>query len=702
MSKVAQSDVVINFSTTNGTAGAADFTAQTAVTYTIPAGSTTVPIPVTILGDLIAEPSEAFTGTISINNVNSQPVTIGTATAICTITDDDTATLAINDMSVNEADGSATFTVTLTGTVQNNFTINYATADNTAVQPSDYTTKSGTLTFGGANSNSQTITVPIINDNIAEATETYYVNLSSLVTNGQAGVTVADAQGLGTILDNDPVTITLTGLTVTEGDSGSAPSNFTATMSGKAQSNVVLAFTTTNGTATATDFTAQTAAAYTITAGTTSVSIPVAVLGDLIAEPQEQFTGTIAITNANAQQVTLATATASATINDNDAVSVAINSPTVAESAGTETFTVTLTGKIQDALTVDFTTANGSALAASDYTAQTGTVTFPAGSLSGATQSIVVTILNDAIAEPTENYTVTLSNLVTTATSKSIATAVGTGTITDDDTATLAINDVSVNEADGKATFTVTLTGTVQNDFTVSYATANNTAVSPSDYTAIGSTSLTFGGAHSNTQSFDVTIINDNIAEATETYFINLSGLNTNSQTGVTVADALGLGTILDNDPVTITLTGLTVTEGDSGSAPSNFTATMSGTAQSDVLLAFTTTNGTATATDFTAQTAAAYTITAGTTSVSIPVAVLGDLIAEPQEQFTGTIAISNANAQSASPPHLLPAPVETAFQPCRGAGFCQRARLRLFLAHHRDRPALALDGGCWGTLCGR
>ena len=147
-----------------------------------------------------------------------------------------------------------------------------------------------------------------------------------------------------------------------------------------------------------------------------------------------------------------------------DAVSVAINDVTVGEAAGTAVFTVTLTGNIQDALTVNYATSNGTALAGSDYTTSSGTVTFPAGSLTGTTKTISVTILNDAIAEPSESFNVTLSGIVSTG-SASISDNLGVGTINDNDASSVAINDVSVSESAGTATLTVTLTGSQMNRF---------------------------------------------------------------------------------------------------------------------------------------------------------------------------------------------------------------------------------------------
>ncbi len=93
ISKVSQKDVVISFTASGGTAGASDFTQQSGVMYTIPAGATSVNIPVIILGDEIAEPTESFTGTIAISNSNGQNVRFGTGSE----TETETATAAISN-----------------------------------------------------------------------------------------------------------------------------------------------------------------------------------------------------------------------------------------------------------------------------------------------------------------------------------------------------------------------------------------------------------------------------------------------------------------------------------------------------------------------------------------------------------------------------------------------------------------------------
>src|SRR5204862_8275958 len=82
----AQQDITLTFNTTNGTAlDGSDYTAQTAVTVTVPAGQTSVLIPVSILGDMIAEPTEAFTRRSAQIKVHGKQRTRITATATDTI-----------------------------------------------------------------------------------------------------------------------------------------------------------------------------------------------------------------------------------------------------------------------------------------------------------------------------------------------------------------------------------------------------------------------------------------------------------------------------------------------------------------------------------------------------------------------------------------------------------------------------------------
>jgi Calx-beta domain len=152
-------------------------------------------------GDTTVEPNETF----MVNLSGASGATILNSQGVGTITNDDSAglpTLSISDFSVNEGNSGTTlanFTATLSAAAASTVTVNYATADATATAGSDYVAQSGTLTFT-AGQISKTIAVVVNGDTSVEPNETFTVNLTSPV-----GATLADAQGVGTIVNDDAV-----------------------------------------------------------------------------------------------------------------------------------------------------------------------------------------------------------------------------------------------------------------------------------------------------------------------------------------------------------------------------------------------------------------------------------------------------------------------------------------------------------------
>src|SRR5262249_50889102 len=141
-------------------------------------------------------------------------------------------------------------------------------------------------------------------------------------------------------------------------------------------------------------------------------------------------------------------------------------------------FTVTLSFASSNTVTAQYATADSTAIAGSDYTATSGTLTFAPGEIS---KTITVSVLGDRIAEPNETFNVYLSapSLAT------ISESQGVGTILDDEPR-ISINDVSKKEGNSGTTafvFTVSLSTTYDQIVTVRYATANGTAkVTDHDY----------------------------------------------------------------------------------------------------------------------------------------------------------------------------------------------------------------------------
>lgn len=111
----------------------------------------------------------------------------------CTLT----PSITIADVSVNENAGAATLTIQLSAATTAPVTVQYATAAGTASAATDFVAATGTATIP-AGSTTATISVVIVDNNLNEPTELFYVNLTS-----PNGATLADNQGVVTITDND-------------------------------------------------------------------------------------------------------------------------------------------------------------------------------------------------------------------------------------------------------------------------------------------------------------------------------------------------------------------------------------------------------------------------------------------------------------------------------------------------------------------
>src|SRR5262249_20406983 len=110
-------------------------------------------------------------------------------------------TVSIGDAQVVEGNSGTqlmTFTVSLSAASSQNVRVNYKTVNGTARSGNkDFVATSGSVTFSPGQM-SKTVTVAIKGDTKRESDERFYVNLS-----GASGATIADGQGVGTILNDD-------------------------------------------------------------------------------------------------------------------------------------------------------------------------------------------------------------------------------------------------------------------------------------------------------------------------------------------------------------------------------------------------------------------------------------------------------------------------------------------------------------------
>ena len=100
------------------------------------------------------------------------------------------------------------------------------------------------------------------------------------------------------------------------------------------------------------------------------------------------------------------------------------------------TFVVALSGPTSQSVSFSFATANGTAIAGSDYIAASGALTFAPGEVE---KPVVVLVNGDTVDEVQETYFLDISNVQ----NATVSSSRGNGVIVDDDGPTVSINDVS-------------------------------------------------------------------------------------------------------------------------------------------------------------------------------------------------------------------------------------------------------------------
>ena len=615
----------VAYATSDGTATAgADYTAASG-TLTFAPGVTSQTFAVSVTDDATDEADE----TVSLTLSTPSNATLGTTdTATLTITDNDdapTVQFSSSTYTVAESSGSATITATLSAASGLTATVAYATSDGTATSGSDYTAAGGTLTFAPGVT-SRTFTVSVTDDATDEAGETVALTLSA-PTGATLGAT--DTATL-TITDNDDApTVGFSAAAYAVSESGGS-ATITATLSAASGLTATVAYATSDGTATAgTDYTAA-GGTLTFAPGVTTQTFTVSITGDTIDEANE----TIALALSAPSNATLgATDAATLTITDDDAPpTVQFNAATytVAEGGGSATITATLSAASGLTATVTYATTGNTATSGSDYTAASGTLTFAPGVTS---QTFTVSITDDTVDEASETVTLTLS---APANATLGATSTATLTITDNDdapTVQFSAADYVVDEGAGSAVITVTLSSASGLTATVTYATANGTALSGSDYSAASGT-LTFSPG-ATTRTFSVPITNDLIHEGDQTVALSLSA-PTNATLGTPAAATL---TIDDNDSPPVANFELRNYSVSESTATATLTVTISAVAEITATVDYASSNGTATAgSDYTAV-SGTLSFPPGVTVATIDVPILADDVDESDETLTVTLS---------------------------------------------------------------
>ena len=557
--------IFVQFSTADGTATAgSDYQAASGTLVFSPDGPLSQTVTVLVYGDYVLERySDSFFINLSTPGnarIHDGPNTGGIdGQGIGWIRDDESGASASSPEVVEGHSGTtdAVFTVSV-GSSDEPLIIDWSTVDSTARAGSDYQASSGTLRFEPGGPQTQTVTVPVYGDRLGEGyPEYFYLDLG----NGYGGY--------ASILDDEPLISISPDLQLAEGNTGTTSAVFTVSLSRAYDEPVSVNFSTAEGdthfeggaspygyyyyrhTPAATsgrDFESQTGM-LTFTPGETSKTITVPVNGDRHAETWEYFSVDLANASGNAA---LSDGHALVTIADDEPLITVIESQVIEGNSGTTNrlITVSMAAASDGPVTVDWSTADGSAIAGSDYQASSGMLTFdPAGPL---TQTVAVPVIGDRLFEYYESFYVNLGNGTW-----------GYGTILDDEPR-ITISGVGIDEGDSgtiSAVFTVSLAHAYDEPVTVNFSTAEGdteawygydywgnyyppppAATAGSDFQS-QSGSLTIAAGQTSA-IINVIVNGDTIVEETEYFSVNLTGPSANAA----ISDGHAVGMIIDDD----------------------------------------------------------------------------------------------------------------------------------------------------------
>ena len=419
-------------------------------------------------------------------------------------------TISIDDISTNEEDEIDTFTVTLSETWDSVVTVDYNAPDGT----------SGTLTFNPGDTE-KTFTSTWTDDNTDEVDETVNATLSN-----PSNATITDGTGVLTIDDDDGApSISIDDISANEADETDTFTVSLSSASGKTISVDYDAPDGTNGT-------------LTFNPGDTVKTFTSGWSNDNIDEVDE----TVSATLSNPSNATISDATGELTIIDDDgAPTISIDDISTNEADETDTFTVSLSAASAKTITVDYTAPDGTS----------GTLTFNPGQTS---KTFTTAWSDDSLNEADQVADATLSN----PSNATISDATGQLIIIDDDgEPSVRIDDISMNEADETAMFTVSLSNSSAKTITVNFLAPDGTF-----------SLLTFNPGETE-KTFDSSWTDDSTDEADEVVSATLS-----NPINVTIADGSGQLTIIDDDNApTISIDDISASEIDE---TDTFTASLS------------------------------------------------------------------------------------------------------------------------------
>ena len=627
-------ELTVSYATEAGTATAGEDYVHALGTAVFGVGQRTATIRVQTLSDELAGESDE---TVNVRIFNpSSDAEISRATATGRIIDnDDDPIISITDVSQNtvEGDGSqVVFTITRTGDIDSALSVDYSTSDISATSGIDYVASSGTLSFAAGETSKQVI-INVLNDDAYENTESFRLQLSNVVGSARIVNSQMSANIIEDSSDSPPeIEFESAQLSVNE-DENYAVISLVRTDS---QAVSTVEYTIVMQTASGEDLVVA-SGVVTFGASDTRANVQIALRDDLLSEGDETFE----VRLANPQDAVLGSVDAvQVTIVDDDPLpEIEAEGVVVNESEGVAYITVRLSEASGQEVTVDYSAANGSALAGSDFSAATGQLIFAPGE---TVKTIAINLVDDAQIESRENFSVNFSN-VSNATLQQESVTVD---VLDDDAPVPAIfmSDMTVDEGAGTVTMLVHRSGDLSVESSVAYSTIDDSALAGTHYAA-ASGRITFA-AGSATQEITINITNNNFGSSTNKQF----GMQLSDVVGATLEVANAEVTIVEDEPAPeLSIGSVTIEEGETAL---RVPVTLSGASEGTVQVSFSIIMVTASGEDYMLDSGLTRSFNSGISLQNIPFSIPDDDLVEGTETFKVRLDAVISGDATISPEH--------------------------------------------------
>ena len=473
----------------------------------------------------------------------------------------------------------------------------------------------GLAGYGGGRA--ATVGVQNLSGSVAK---TYSYNGSRLLTNSLALLFT-----LNVTLPR--VSLSADAFTVGEADE---TANITINLSTASALLVTLNYATSNGTASAGSDYTQKSGVLVFNPGETSKAITVPITKDAVDERDETFTLSI-INPENANLGTINSATVTL-IDDDLASTLSFSAEDYAlnEQSGSIDITVNLDVPSGKTISVNYSTANGTATVGSDYTSSRGKLTFDPGETS---KTFNVPVTNDVLDEDNETIKLELVNAIN-ASPGEISNAIVT--LADDDavpSVTLSAALYVLNENAGSAVITVNLGKASGRSVSVNYATASGTAIADGDYAASSGT-LTFNPTEIS-KTITVPIENDLSDEEDEAFTLTLSSA-VNAALGTIIVATVS---ITDDDVVPAVSFSTEIYSINETVGGAEITVNLNVSSGKTVSVNYASANGTAKAGSDYAAVSGTLLFLPGETAKTITVPIVNDSVDEDDKSFTLTLS---------------------------------------------------------------